>query len=140
MLTLASTQVWVQDQDEALDFWINRVGFEVKEDVTVAALGNFRWLTVGPKTDTGTAVVLMAIPGPPVMDEQTKSLVERLMSQGFATGLFFTTDDAHAAYASLVANGVEVTGEPTEQPYGIDFGFRDPSGNSYRVSQRIPLG
>ncbi|MEZ5118244.1 MAG: VOC family protein, partial [Candidatus Nanopelagicales bacterium] len=81
-----------------------------------------------------------AIPGPPVMDEQTKSLVERLMSQGFATGLFFTTDDAHAAYASLVANGVEVTGEPTEQPYGIDFGFRDPSGNSYRVSQRIPMG
>jgi uncharacterized glyoxalase superfamily protein PhnB len=140
MLTLATTQVWVRDQDEALDFWLTKVGFEVKEDVTIAALGNFRWLTVGPKGDNGTAVVLMAIPGPPVMDESTKALVQRLMSLGFATALFFTTDDAHAAYDRLVANGVEVTGEPTEQPYGIDFGFRDPSGNSYRVSQRIPLG
>ena len=61
------------------------------------------------------------------------------MSKGFATALFFTTDDAFAAYDELVANGVEVIDKPTEQPYGIDFGFRDPSGNSYRVAQRTPI-
>lgn len=82
----------------------------------------------------------MAVPGPPVMDEATKTQVENLMSQGFASALFFTTDDAYAVHAELAAKGVDVMGEPTRQPYGIDFGFRDPSGNSYRVSQRIPMG
>jgi len=140
MLTLSTTQLWVHDQDEALAFWTGKVGFEVKEDVTVAEMGNFRWLTVGPQGQDGCAIVLMAIPGPPVMDEATRGQVEDLTSKGFASALFFTTDDAYATYDALVAQGVEVIDKPTEQPYGIDFGFRDPSGNSVRVAQRTPMG
>jgi uncharacterized glyoxalase superfamily protein PhnB len=139
MLTLSTTQVWVHDQDEALAFWTEKVGFEVKEDVTIAELGNFRWLTVGPKGQQGTAIVLMAIPGAPVMDDATKAQVEDLMAKGFATALFFTTDDVHAVYDQLVANGADVLEKPVEQPYGLDFGFRDPSGNHFRVAQRIPM-
>jgi uncharacterized glyoxalase superfamily protein PhnB len=136
MLTLASTQVWVRDQDEALAFWTDKVGFEVKEDVTVAELGNFRWLTVGPKGDGGTAIVLMAVPGQPVMDDATNAQVQELMAKGFATALFFTTDDAQSMYDGMVAAGVETTGEPIQQVYGLDFGFRDPSGNHFRVATR----
>jgi uncharacterized glyoxalase superfamily protein PhnB len=138
MLTLASTQVWVRDQDEALAFWTDKVGFEVKEDVTVPELGNFRWLTVGPQGDTGTAIVLMAVPGQPVMDDATHAQVHELMAKGFATALFFTTDDAQGMYDRMVAAGVETTGEPIQQVYGLDFGFRDPSGNHYRVATRRP--
>jgi uncharacterized glyoxalase superfamily protein PhnB len=140
MLTLSTTQLWVHDQDEALAFWTDKVGFEVKEDVTVAEMGNFRWLTVGPRGQSGCAVVLMAIPGPPVMDDATRAQVSDLMSKGFAGALFLGTDDAFGLYDELVAKGVETTDKPTEQPYGIDFGFRDPSGNTVRVSQRTPMG
>ena len=140
MLTLSTTQIWVREQDEAVAFWTDKVGFEIKEDVTVAELGNFRWVTVGPKGSPGTAIVLMAVPGPPVMDDATKAQVEDISAKGFATALFFTVDDAMAAYDSMVANGVEVTDKPTEQVYGIDFGFRDPTGNHYRVTQRLPMG
>ena len=135
-MKLSTTQVWVLDQDEAVSFWTQKVGFEIKEDVTIAELGNFRWVTVGPKDGDGTAIVLMAVPGEPVMDSATKAQVEDLVAKGFATGLFFTTDDVQGTYDRLSAAGVEVIGEPTEQPYGIDFGFRDPSGNHFRVAQR----
>lgn len=140
MLTLSTTQIWVADQDEAVAFWTEKVGLEIKEDVTVAELGNFRWVTVGPKGDSGTAIVLMAVPGQPVMDDATRAQVLDLMAKGFATALFFTTEDAYAEYDRLLANGVEVGEKPVEQPYGIDFGFRDPSGNQYRVAQRTPMG
>jgi uncharacterized glyoxalase superfamily protein PhnB len=140
MLTLSTTQLWVHDQDVALAFWTDTVGFEVKEDVTVAEMGNFRWLTVAPKGQADCSIVLMAIPGPPVMDETTRGQVQDLMSKGFAGALFFTTDDAQAVYDTLVARGVEMTDKPTEQPYGIDFGFRDPSGNTVRVAQRFAMG
>ena len=139
-MELSTTQVWVLDQNEAVDFWTEKVGFEIKEDVTIAELANFRWVTVGPSGQNGTAIVLMAVPGQPVMDDDTKAQVEDLVAKGFATGLFFTTDDAFAEYDRLSANGVETIDKPTEQPYGIDFGFRDPSGNSYRVAQRTPIG
>jgi len=140
MLTLSTTQLWVHDQDEALAFWTDKVGLEVKEDVTVAEMGNFRWLAVGPRGQSGCAIVLMAIPGPPVMDEATREQVRELTSKGFTGAMFFTTQDAYAMYDQLVANGVEMTDKPTEQPYGIDFGFRDPSGNMVRVAQRTPMG
>lgn len=135
-MQLSTTQVWVRDQDEAVSFWTGKVGFEVKEDVTIAELGNFRWVTVGPKGQDGTAIVLMAVPGQPVMDEATREQVEQLVAKGFATGVFFETDDVHGTFDELRANGVDLVGEPTEQPYGIDFGFRDPSGNQYRVTKR----
>jgi uncharacterized glyoxalase superfamily protein PhnB len=140
MLNLSSTQLWVHDQDVALTFWTEKIGLEVKEDVTIAEFGNFRWLSVGPKGQDGCAIVLMAIPGEPVMDEATREQVKVLTAKGFAGAMFFTTEDARGMYEELVAKGVEITDKPTEQPYGIDFGFRDPSGNTVRVTQRIAMG
>jgi uncharacterized glyoxalase superfamily protein PhnB len=98
-------------------------------------MGNFRWLTVGPAGQPDIAIVLMAIMGPPLMDEDTTQQVRDLMAKGFAGTLFLTTDDVHAAYEELKARGVEFTEEPEERPYGIDSGIRDPSGNSIRLTQ-----
>ena len=102
-------------------------------------MGNFRWLTVGPTDEDGAAVVLMAIPGPPVMDEATRSQVAELTAKGFAGTVFLTTDDCMKAYEEMSARGVEFTEVPTEQPYGLDCGFRDPSGNNVRLAQRRPM-
>ena len=140
MIRISTAQLWVHDQDEALAFWTDQVGFEVREDVTVAEMGNFRWLSVGPRDQDQIAIVLMAIPGPPVMDEATRAQVADLTAKGFATAIFLTTDDAMKAYEELSARGVEFTEKPTVQPYGIDCGFRDPSGNSIRLAQRTPMG
>jgi catechol 2,3-dioxygenase-like lactoylglutathione lyase family enzyme len=132
---LAYTQVWVNDQDEALAFYTDKLGFEVREDVTVPELGNFRWLSVGlPGQDVG--ITLMAVPGPPVFEEETRQQILGLMARGAYGGLFFQTDDCRASYEELRAKGVEFTQEPTEMPYGIDAGFRDPSGNHFRMAQR----
>ena len=131
---LANVQVWVNDQDEALAFYTDKLGFEVREDVTVPELGNFRWLSVGvPGQDV--AIVLMAVPGPPVFDEETRKQIQALVAKGAATGLFFTTDDVQSTYEELKGRGVEFQQEPTQQPYGIDAGFRDPSGNHMRIMQ-----
>ena len=136
MLTqLNYTQVWVHDQDEALAFYVDKLGFELREDVTVPELGNFRWLTVGPPAQPDIAVTLMAIPGPPVMDAASAKQLRDLLGKGFAGTLFLTTDDVHASYEELKARGVEFLEEPEERPYGIDSGFRDPSGNQFRLTQ-----
>jgi catechol 2,3-dioxygenase-like lactoylglutathione lyase family enzyme len=132
---LTTVQVWVHDQDEALAFYTDKLGLELREDVTVPELGNFRWLTVGVPGQSDVAIVLMAVPGPPVFDEQTRDQIKALVAKGVATGLFFASDDIRATYAELKNRGVEFQQEPTEQPYGIDAGFRDPSGNSMRVAQ-----
>ena len=117
---LTHVQVWVHDQDEALAFYTEKVGFELREDVTLAEFGNYRWLTVGP----------------PVFDEETRDQINKLLAKGASGGLFFRTDDAQKSYEELKSRGVEFTQEPTEQPYGIDAGFRDPSGNHARMMQR----
>ena len=135
MIKLSNTQLWVHDQDEALAFYTEKIGFEVRADVTVPELGNFRWLTVGPPAQPDIAVALMAIPGPPVMDAETAEQVRTLMGKGFAGTIFLTTDDAHASYEELKGRGVEFTEAPEERPYGIDSGFRDPSGNAIRLTQ-----
>ena len=135
MIKLSTVQLWVQDQDEALAFYTEKVGFEVRMDVTLAELGDFRWLTVGPAGQPDIAIVLMAIPGPPVMDAETADEVRNLMAKGFAGTVFLTTDDVQADYEALKARGVEFTEAPEERPYGIDSGFRDPSGNSFRLTQ-----
>ena len=135
MISIGSTQLWVHDQDEALAFYTQKVGMEVRSDVTVPELGNFRWLTVGPASQPEVAISLMAIPGPPVMDEGTAEQVRALMAKGFAGTVFLVTDDARASYEELKARGVEFTEEPEERPYGIDSAFRDPSGNSIRLTQ-----
>jgi uncharacterized glyoxalase superfamily protein PhnB len=135
MISVANAQLWVHDQDEALAFYTQKVGFELRSDVTVAELGNFRWLTVGPAGQPDFAIVLMAIPGPPVMDPETAEQVRTLMAKGFAGTVFLTTEDLYAAYEDLKSRGVEFSEQPEERPYGIDSGFRDPSGNSIRLTQ-----
>ena len=135
MINLSTTQLWVHDQDEALAFYTKKLGWELRSDVTMPEMGNFRWLTVGPPAQPDIAVVLMAIPGPPVMDEGTAEQVRTLMGKGFAGTLFLTTDDCQASYEELKSRGVEFIEKPEERPYGIDSSFRDPSGNNFRLTQ-----
>ena len=135
MIRIATAQLWVHDQDAALDFYTRRLGMEVRADVTLPEMGNFRWLTVGPAGQPDISIVLMAIPGQPVMDAETAEQVRTLMAKGFAGTVFLTTDDCQAAYEELTARGVEFNEPPEERPYGIDSGFRDPSGNSIRLTQ-----
>src|SRR5215210_5952463 len=125
-------QVWVHDQDEALAFYTDKLGLELREDVTVPEMGNFRWLAVGvPGQDV--AIALMAVPGPPVFDDETRDAINTLVAKGAAGGLFFATDDINGTYADFTRRGVEFQQEPTEQPYGVDAGFRDTSGNQMRM-------
>ena len=135
MIRIANAQLWVHDQDEALAFYTQKLGMEVKSDVTLPELGNFRWLTFGPAGQDEFSIVLMAIPGPPVMDDATASQVKDLMAKGFAGTVFLTTDDVRASYEELKGRGVEFSEAPEERPYGIDSGFRDPSGNNLRLTQ-----
>jgi predicted enzyme related to lactoylglutathione lyase len=133
---LTHTQVWVHDQDEALAFYTDKLGMEVREDVTVPEMGNFRWLSVGVPGQEDVAITLMAIPGPPVFEEETRAQIQGLMAKGASGGLFFQTDDIQGTYEKLKSQGVEFTQEPTEMPYGVDAGFRDPSGNHFRMMQQ----
>ena len=135
MIKIATTQLWVHDQDAALEFYTTKLGFEVRSDVTVPELGDFRWLTVAPPGQDDVTIVLMAIPGQPILDDGTAQQVADLMAKGFAGTVFLTTEDCQASYEELSARGVEFTEKPEERPYGIDSGFRDPSGNSFRLTQ-----
>jgi predicted enzyme related to lactoylglutathione lyase len=135
MIKINSAQLWVHDQDEALAFYTQKLGWEVRADVTLPEMGDFRWLTVGPAGQRDIAVVLMAIPGPPVFDSETSGQVKELMAKGAAGTVFLTTDDCRASYEELKGRGVEFIDQPEERPYGIDAGFRDPSGNHLRLTQ-----
>jgi predicted enzyme related to lactoylglutathione lyase len=135
MIKISTAQLWVHDQDEALAFYTERLGWEVRSDVTVAEMGNFRWLTVGPVGQEDVAVVLMAIPGPPVFEPETTEQVRQLTAKGASGTVFLTTDDCQASYEELKGRGVEFIDPPEQRPYGIDAGFRDPSGNHLRLTQ-----
>jgi catechol 2,3-dioxygenase-like lactoylglutathione lyase family enzyme len=135
MMKISNAQLWVHDQDEALAFYTDKVGMEVRSDATLPEIPGFRWLTIAPRGQDDVAITLMAIPGAPVMDEQTGNEVRNLVSKGFAGTVFLTTDDVRRDYEEMKARGVEFTEEPEERPYGIDCGFRDPSGNSLRLTQ-----
>jgi predicted enzyme related to lactoylglutathione lyase len=135
MLTIANMQLWVHDQDEALAFYTSKLGMEVRSDVTVAEMGNFRWLAVGPPGQPGVSVVLMAVPGPPVMDTETADQVRDLMARGFAGTIFLTTEDFQTTFDELKGRGLEFVDQPQETPYGLDSSFRDPSGNHIRLTQ-----
>jgi predicted enzyme related to lactoylglutathione lyase len=135
MIKIANTQVWVHDQDEALTFYTKQLDMEVRSDVTVPEMDNFRWLVVGPTNQPEISIVLMAIPGPPLMDATTAAQVHDLMAKGFAGTIFLTTDNCEASYKELKSRGVEFTDAPESRPYGIDAGFRDPSGNSFRLTE-----
>ena len=120
----------VLDQDEALDFYTTHLGFEVRDDID---LGFMRWLNIGvPGQDTA---LLLELVGGPQHDESTAVQVRELVTKGALGGIFLLTDDVDATYEALLAAGVEVTQEPVQQPYGTDFGIRDPFGNHVRISQ-----
>jgi uncharacterized glyoxalase superfamily protein PhnB len=133
MISFSSAQLWVHDQDVALDFYTNKVGFVVRLDITVPEMGNFRWLTVGPEHQPDISIVLMNIPGEPIMDDDTKAKVEELTGKGFAGTVFLTTEDVDADYAAMAERGVEFIEKPSDQLYGRDSSFRDPSGNHIRM-------
>src|SRR6478609_3215454 len=135
MLKIATTQVWVNDQEEALAFYTDKLGMEVRADVTMPEMGDFRWLTVSPAGQEDVTIVLMKVPGPPVFDADTAQAIRDLTAKGAASAIFLTTDDVYAEVQALKARGVELVDEPQERPYGIDCSFRDPSGNHFRLTQ-----
>jgi catechol 2,3-dioxygenase-like lactoylglutathione lyase family enzyme len=122
----------VLDQDQALDFYVGKLGFEVSNDVD---MGFMRWLTIALPNDPHRHV-LLEVPGPPALSEETAAQVRDLLTKG-ALGVAFivTTDDCRATYDDLRAKGVEFTQEPVEQPYGVDCALRDPFGNHIRITQ-----
>jgi uncharacterized glyoxalase superfamily protein PhnB len=130
--------VWVHDQEEALAWYTQKLGFELREDVTLPEFGGYRWLTVGPPGQPEIALTLN-VPGPPVCDPDTADALLDLVSRGLSGGYMLATDDCQATYDELVARGVEFQQPPTRQPYGIDAGLRDVSGNSIRLVQQMPL-
>ena len=134
-MKIANTQLWVHDQDEALAFYTEKLGMEVRSDVTMAEMGDFRWLAVSPPGQEEVAITLMAIPGAPMLDDETVEQIRTLMAKGFAGTVFLSTDDCRAEYEALSARGVEFVEPPEDRPYGIDAGFRDPSGNHFRLTQ-----
>jgi predicted enzyme related to lactoylglutathione lyase len=139
MNTFTNAQLWALDQDEAKDFYVNKLGWVVREDLTPPELGGFRWLAVAPSEESDTSVVLMAIPGEPVFTPEVANAVRESLANGSGGAIFLQTDDVQAEYETLKARGVDLP-EPTQQPWGIDTGFRDPSGNHIRLAQRVGIG
>ncbi len=139
MYKIGNAQVWVHDQDEALEFYTKKLGMEVRSDVTIAEMGDFRWLAVGPPGQDDFGIVLMAIPGPPMFDTETVEQIRSLMAKGVSGGVFLVTDDCQKAFEELSSRGVEFQEPPEKRPYGIDAGFRDPSGNSFRLTEVTDL-
>ncbi|WP_031464607.1 VOC family protein [Sciscionella sediminilitoris] len=129
---ITQSQIFVLDQDEALEFYVGKLGFEVAMDQD---LGFMRWLSVQVPGDPSRQIILER-PGPPAMDEVTADQVRDLLTKGAMAGwLCVSVEDAHKAHRTLVERGVDITDEPSEKPYGIDFGIRDPFGNRIRFGQ-----
>jgi catechol 2,3-dioxygenase-like lactoylglutathione lyase family enzyme len=133
-MKLSHVHLWVLDQDEALDWYTNKLGFEVREDITMEEMGGMRWLTVGPPEQPDIEFMLIE-PGPPPVTEENAEQVKALLQQGAMGGVILRTDDCRGDYERLSARGVEFTQEPNERFYGVDSGFRDPFGNSFRLVQ-----
>lgn len=127
--------VYVLDQDQALDFYCGKLGFEVSADVD---LGFMRWLTVALPAQPDRQIML-EVPGAPFVDEETAAQLRDLLTKGaLGAAAILTTDDCRATCEDLRAKGVEFTEEPTERPYGIDCALRDPFGNPVRITQPAP--
>ncbi len=130
---LSVTTIYVLDKDEALDFYVSKLGLEKGNDVRQ---GDYRWLTVRVPGEPGTEISLEQ-PGPPLHDEATAERLRELISKGAMNGLVFVTDDARGLYETLKARGVtDFTQEPTDHFYGTDMGIRDPFGNAIRILQQ----
>jgi catechol 2,3-dioxygenase-like lactoylglutathione lyase family enzyme len=134
MIKIANTQFWVHDQDEALAFYVGKLGWEVRSDVTMPEWA-FRWLVVGPVGQPDVGLVLMPVPGQPLLDDAASAQLAGLVARGAGGTLFLETDDCRATYEELSARGVVFNDPPTPQAYGIDTSFRDPSGNNVRLTQ-----
>ena len=131
--TLQVASIYVLDKDEALDFYVNKLGLEKGQDVKQ---GDYRWLTVRVPGEGGTEISLEQ-PGAPLHDEATAERLRELITKGALTGLVFKTDDARALYETLIGRGVtDFTQEPTDHFYGTDMGLRDPFGNPIRILQQ----
>ncbi|HEX6233481.1 MAG TPA: VOC family protein [Jiangellaceae bacterium] len=129
------SHVWVFDQDEALDFYVGKLGLEVSADLD---LGFMRWLTVRVP-DQPEREILLEVPGPPSVDVEAGERIRELVSKGatgFAVG--FSTSDCQKTYETLKERGVEIVDGPTQRPYGIDMELRDPFGNQIRINQPLP--
>ena len=137
-LRLAHVGLWVHDLDDALAFYTGKLGFEIREDVTLEEFGGYRWLTVGPAGQPDVAFTLN-VPGPPLFDQESADEVLRVLAQGKMGGFILNCDDCQETYEELLARGVEFQQPPTEVPYGIDAALRDPSGNSIRLVQRVAM-
>jgi len=136
MLSITLSQIFVLNQDEALDFYVGKLGLVVKNDIN---LGFMRWLTVAVPGEPGREI-LLELPGQPAMDEGTAEQVRELVTKGATGGwIGFTTDDCRKMYETLKAKGVEFTQEPMDRPYGVDCGLRDPFGNAIRITQMAPM-
>jgi catechol 2,3-dioxygenase-like lactoylglutathione lyase family enzyme len=129
---LSHTTIWVLDQDEALDFYTEKLGFEVNTDAT---MDDFRWLTVNPPGQPEHELILL-VPGPPMMDEQAAEQVKALVAKGALGPGAFETDDCRATYEELSKRGVNFLTAPTERFYGIEATLRDNSGNWFSMTQR----
>lgn len=134
MTRIANAQFWVHDQDASLAFYTQQLGWEVRSDVTMEEW-HFRWLVVGPVGQDDVGLVLMPVPGAPMLDEERHRQLADLVAAGAGGTLFLEVDDCQATYDELSARGVVFNDPPTPQPYGIDTSFRDPSGNNVRVTQ-----
>jgi catechol 2,3-dioxygenase-like lactoylglutathione lyase family enzyme len=134
MIKIGHAQFWVHDQEESLRFYTEKLGWEVRADITMEGWG-FRWLAVGPVGQKDVGLVLLPVPGPPMLDDDSSKALSDLVAKGAGGGLFLETDDIQATYDELSARGVTFNGPPAKQAYGIDTVFRDPSGNNIRVTQ-----
>jgi predicted enzyme related to lactoylglutathione lyase len=129
---LTHATIYVLDQDRAKDFYVNKLGFECRDD---ARMGPFRWLTVGPKTQPDVRIVLMAIAPGEMLTEAAAESLRELVESGVLGGGVFTTDDLKRDYEQMLANGVAFVQPPTEQPYGFAAVFKDDSGNYFSFNE-----
>jgi catechol 2,3-dioxygenase-like lactoylglutathione lyase family enzyme len=128
--------VWVHDQDEAKAFYTEKLGFEVRQDVTLDEFGGYRWLTVGPP-DQPDVNIILGVPGPPALDPESAQQLMSLVAKGVTGPGILRTADCRATCRELEARGVELAQQPEDRFYGIDAAVRDPSGNVWRLVQPI---
>jgi catechol 2,3-dioxygenase-like lactoylglutathione lyase family enzyme len=128
---LSHTPIWVRDQDTAKDFYVDRLGFDVRTDVT---MDGFRWLTVAPKGQPDVELILIK-PGPPMHDEQSAAEILALVAKGAFSGGVMDTSDCRTTFEDLSARGVTFLQEPADRPYGVEGVFRDDSGNWFSLRQ-----
>ena len=131
---ISISPMYVTDQEEALRFYVDTLGFEVEADVD---FGHMWWLTIHLPSDPDRAVLLQRIGDQtPTAGAETADMLRELTERGAASWMILATDDCHGTHAKLVAAGAEVVEEPTERPYGVDMAIRDPFGNQIRITER----